>query len=52
MINRLWPDRRPIATFLLASRHPVMRAWVLYRAGRRSVGSLLRRRFHAKSHAY
>jgi len=53
MITRLWTDRRPIASsFLLASRSPLSRAWVLYKAGRRAVGDVLRRRLDGKSHAH
>ena len=53
MITRLWADRRPIASsYLLASRSPLSRAWVLYKAGRRAVGDILRRRLDGKSHAH
>lgn len=51
MITRLWTDRRPIASFVLSSRSPLSRAWVLYKVGRRAVGDILRRRFDDKHHA-
>lgn len=50
MITRLWTERRPIASYLLAARSPLARSWVLYKAARRAVGDLLRRRLNVEPH--